>query len=145
RRCILGRQTGGHAGYIARIREHVLRKAAVLRIAAELRPGARSLPARQAMLAMTARRPEPWYADAVAFLYDRHSRSGSGDDPDGLVARDERKCGLERPIAACGMEVGVAHAAGLGLHQDLTGSRRGDVPLAQHQRLPELFDDSGVL
>ena len=93
---------------------------------------------------MAAGRVEPRHADAVAFLHDRHARSDGGDAPDAFMAGNERERGLHRPVAVCGVEIGVADAAGLGLDQDLAGAGRGNVPLPQDQRLSELFDDGGV-
>ena len=52
--------------------------------------------------------------------------------------------GLHRPVAARGMEIGVADAAGLGLDQNLAGLGRGDVPFLKHQRLAELLDNRGL-
>lgn len=42
------------------------------------------------------------------------------------------------------MQVGVADTAGLGLDQDLPRTGRGDVDLAQDQRLSKMLDDGGV-
>jgi hypothetical protein len=44
--------------------------------------------------------------------------------------------------AAGGMQVCVTHATSFGLDQNLTWSGCGDLPLAQHQRLAKLFDNS---
>jgi hypothetical protein len=42
------------------------------------------------------------------------------------------------------MEIGVAHAACLGLDQDLVFPGRGDVPFLKHQGLSELLDNRGM-
>jgi hypothetical protein len=93
---------------------------------------------------MTTRRIEPGHADPVALLHDRHARSNGDYQPDGLVAGNERKRGLHWPVAVRGMEIGVANAAGLGLHQDLARPGRGNVQLLKHQGLSELLDNRGV-
>ena len=119
-------------GDVIRVGEDVLGKAAVLGIAAELRLGTHSLPPRQAILAMTAGRIEPGHADPVALLHACHARSNGGDQPDALVARNEWECGLHWPVAMRGMEIGVAHATGLGIDHDLAHPGRGDVPFLKH-------------
>jgi hypothetical protein len=116
-------------GDVARVGEEVFREAAVPRVAAELCLGTDGLPGRQAILAVATGRVEPGHPDAVALLDDRHPRSRGDDPSDALMARNERERGLERPVAARGMKIGVAHAAGLGLDQDLASSRRGNIPL----------------
>ena len=77
---------------------------------------------------MTARRVEPGHADAVAFFDDRDARADGGDKSDGLMTRNERQLGLQRPVAMRGMKIGVAHAAGLGLDQDLARARETGCP-----------------
>jgi hypothetical protein len=42
------------------------------------------------------------------------------------------------------MQIGVANAAGFGLHQDLAGAGAGDLELPHHQRFAELLDDGGM-
>ena len=96
------------------------------------------------MLAMTASRVEPGHADAVAFFDDLDARADRGDTADGLMTRDERQLGLQRPVAGRGMKVGVAHAAGLGLDQDLAGAGCRDIDLPDHQRLAEMLDERGL-
>ena len=48
------------------------------------------------------------------------------DDADALVAGDERRRRLDRPVAVGGVDVGVAQAARLDADQDLAGSGLGD-------------------
>src|SRR5450432_2306975 len=131
-------------GDVIRVCQEVFGKAAILRITAELRFRAHRFPGRQAILAMTTRRVEPWHTDPVAFLHNRYSRSDGGDQPDGFVARNEWKRGLEWPIAMRGMEIGVANTAGLRLDQDLARLGRGYVKLPKHQRLSELLNNRGL-
>jgi hypothetical protein len=89
---------------------------------------------------MATGRIEPGHADPVALLHEGHARSDRSNEADSLVARNEGQRGLHRPVAPRGMEIRVAHAAGLGFHQDLARPWHGDVPFPEHQRLPELFD-----
>jgi hypothetical protein len=42
------------------------------------------------------------------------------------------------------VQIGVAHAAGLGLDQDLARTGRRDVDFFENQRLAERFDDRGL-
>jgi hypothetical protein len=115
-------------GNVIWIGEEVFGKTAVPGVAAELRLRAHRLPARQAVLAVTTRRVEPRHPDPVALLHNCHARSNGSDQTDRLMARNERECRLHRPVAVGRMEIGVADAAGLGFHQDLACSGRGNVP-----------------
>jgi len=96
------------------------------------------------MLAVAAGRVEPGHPDTVALLYDRYPRADGGDQTDPLVAGNERRHRLHRPVAVGGMKIGVADATGLGLDQNLTGTRSGNVEIAERQGLAELLDDGGV-
>ena len=131
-------------GDVVRIGDDVFGKAAVLGVSAELGFRAHRLPCRQAIFAVSAGRVEPGHAHAIARLHRGHARADGGYQADAFVARRERRLGLHRPVAFCGMEVGVAYAAGLGLDQDLARSGRGNVVLPEHQGLAELLDDGGV-
>ena len=72
-------------------------------------------------------------ADALAHLLD---------DAATLVAQHGR--GVARGVGAGGgVEVGVADAAGLQAHQNLTGSRLGQLHLLHLERLPELLEHRG--
>ena len=77
------------------------------------------------MLAVAARGIEPGDADAVAFLDVRDAGAHRGDVAHTLVARDEWRCGLDRPVAVGGMQVGVTHAARRDLDEDLAGPGLG--------------------
>ena len=70
-RGLFGVKARRYVGDVIRIGDEMLRKAAIPRIAAELRLGADRLPGRQAMLAVTAGRVEPWHADTIALLDNR--------------------------------------------------------------------------
>jgi hypothetical protein len=60
------------------------------------------------------------------------------------MTRREGKLGLQRPIAGRGVKVGVAHAAGLGLDQDLARAGCRDINLHEHQRLAEMLDERSL-
>ena len=130
RRGLLGAEAGGHMRDIIRIGENVLGEATVLGVAAELRLRAYRLPGRQAMLAMTAGRIEPRHAHTVTLFDDRHARPNGGDQSDALMAGNEGKRRLQRPVALGGMKIGVAYPAGLGLDKDLARSDGRDIDLA---------------
>src|SRR5665213_548075 len=109
--------------------------------AAELRLWTYGLPSRKTILAMAARRVKPGHAYPVALLNDRYARSDGADHSDSLMAGHKRECWLHRPVAMRRMEIGVAHAASLGLHQNLPRTGRGDVHFSKRQRFAELLDD----
>jgi hypothetical protein len=48
------------------------------------------------------------------------------------MARNEREFGLYRPVAVPGMNIGVAHATGLSLDQNLPWARRRNVQFLKH-------------
>jgi hypothetical protein len=62
--------------------------------------------------------------------------------PHALVYGDERRLGLDRPVAASGMDVGVAQLARL--DADLIGSQLGMWNLLEGQRLLEATDDGSA-
>ncbi len=134
----------GDVGYIVRVGEDVLGEAAILGIASESCIRAYGLPSSEAILAVAAGRVEPGHAHTVAFFYDGDAGAHRSDNPDRLMAWNEGWGGLERPIAVRRMDVCMADTAGFSLDDDLTRPRSGHVPLAQHQRLAELFDDRRV-
>jgi hypothetical protein len=72
---------------------------------------AERLAARVAVPAVSAGETEPRDGDPVA-LTDLLAGAGPErlDDPDALVARDQRQVGLDRPVAVRGVDVGVAEA-----------------------------------
>jgi hypothetical protein len=63
------------------------------------------------------------------------------EDADALVPWDERQCGLDRPVAASGVDVGVTQAAGLDPHEHLTVPRLGHGPLNDLQWTVEARHD----
>jgi len=62
------------------------------------------------------------------------------DQADRFMAGNKRKRGLQGPVPVSSMEIGVADAARLRLDHDLSNSRSGYVPLAKHERFPELLN-----
>ena len=93
------------------------------------------------MIAAAARVAEPGHGDAVA---DRHLRDAGAellDDADALVAGDEGRRRLDRPVAVRRMDVGVAETRRLDPDEDVAraGNRRLD--LLEPQRLGERVHD----
>ena len=123
---------------IVGVRQHVFGEAAVHRIAGVLLGVAQGLPARQAVLAVAAGGVQPGHPDPVALLDRRDAGAECGDGADALVARDEGRRGLDRPVAVRGVQVGVAHARGHDLDQDLARARLGHRHRLDRQRLLEL-------
>ena len=68
---------------------------------------------------------EPGHADAVAFLHVRDAGAHGDDMTDALMARDEGRLRLDRPVAVDRVQVRVADAARRDLDEDLTGARVG--------------------
>lgn len=62
---------------------------------------------------------------------------------DALVAGNERRCRLDRPIAVGRMDVGMANAARGDADQDLAGTNLGNGDFADFERCAERVDDSG--
>ncbi len=139
-RCRLGgREAIRNVRDVRRVGENVLGKAAILCVAAELRVRAHRLPRLQTILAMAAGRVEPRHTHAIAILHQRHACAHLGHAANRLMPRDERQRWLQGPVTGGGMQVRMTHAAGLGLHDDLTRAHRWHSPLAQNQRLAKLF------
>ena len=141
RRDVSERNVRRHMSDIVWIRYDVFGEAAVYGVAGVLLLRAQRLPASQAMPAVAARRIEPRNADAVAFLDMRDARADGGDMADALVARDEWRLGLDRPIAVRRVQVRVADAARRDLDKDLAGLWARHRYLLNNQRLIELTDD----
>jgi len=74
----------------------------------------------------------------------RHARAERGDLAHALVAGDERRGRLDRPVAVGGVQVGVADAAGVDPGDDLARSRRRDGNLADVERRTEPGHDRGL-
>ena len=108
---------------------HVLRRLAV------------GLPARDAVAAVPAGVSEPRQRDAVADRDGRVALTELRDDADPFVPGDERHLGLDRPLAAGGVDVGVAQAGCLDPDQDLAGARGGDGHVPNLQGCAQLGND----
>src|ERR1700733_1550512 len=127
RRGVEGVDARGDLYDVAGVGGGVLAEGAVDRVAHHLLLVAQSLPAVHAVVAAAARVAEPGHRDAVtkadlvSAVADSVLASRKlGDDADPLVAGDERRRGLDRPIAVRSVDVGVAQAARLDLHAHLT-------------------------
>jgi len=93
---------------VAAVRLHVLGQAAVDRVAGVLLLEAERLPAGDAVIAGAACVAQPGHRHAVADRDLGHTRAEVLDDADPLVAGDERRRRLDRPVAVGGVDVGVA-------------------------------------
>src|SRR5213075_1427530 len=103
--------------HVVRISKGVFREAAIDGIARVLLRIAQSFPGREAMLAMTACRVQPGHADSVAFLHCGYAPANGGDSPNAFMTGNERRGGLDRPVAIYGMQVRVADTACFDLHE----------------------------
>ena len=126
---------------IGGVDEHVAAEAAVDGVAAVLLALAQCLPAGAAVLARAARRPQPRVADFVADLEILDAFAERDDGAVALVAGDERRLRLDRPITVCGMQIGVADAGGLQFDQRLAVARRWQVEFFDLQWCAEFGDD----
>src|SRR4051794_39237554 len=128
---------------VVRIGQHILGVSAVDGVARVLLLVAQRFPSAEAMLAVSARGVEPWHADAIAFFHMRDTIADGGDIPDAFVARNERQCRFDRPVAVGGVQVRVADARGLYIDENLSapGLRYGD--FFDAQRRAEFMYDSG--
>ncbi len=129
---------------VVRVGQHVLGKTAVAAISAKHGVRADRLPRCQTILAVPASRMQPRDADAVAFLHDGDAGTECHDASDGFVSGHERKRRLERPVARGRMHVRMAHAARLGLHEDLARAGRRNGDFSENERFAERFDDRGL-
>ena len=124
--------------------EHVLAEGAVDAVARVLLLLAQGLPAGGAELALAAGREEPGVPDELADVQVRDALAEGDDLADALVAGDERRRRLDRPVAVSRVEVGVADPAGDELDQRLAGSGDGDGEVLDGQPAAELLDDCCV-
>ena len=131
RRGVEGVDAGGDLDDVARVGGRVLAERAVERVAHVLLLEAERLPARHAVVAGAAGVAEPRHRDAVAERDLGDAGAELDDDADALVAGDERRRRLDRPVAVGGVDVGVAQARRLDLDADLPG---GEVQRAAPSR-----------
>ncbi|MNQ98330.1 hypothetical protein D3C85_1140150 [compost metagenome] len=144
RRNLLEANVGGQVADEVRVGHHIFREAAVDRIAGVLLLVAQGLPTAEAMPAMAAGGVEPGHANAIPFLDVLDPGADARDVADALMARNEGRVRLDRPVALGRVQVGVADAGGLDLHLDHAGARRGDRGVLDHQGLAELTHDGGL-
>ncbi|MNP53184.1 hypothetical protein D3C76_1476350 [compost metagenome] len=95
------------------------------------------------MPAMAAGGIEPGHPDAVAFLDAGDAGAHCRDVAHAFVAGNEGQARLHRPVAFGGMQVGVADAGGLDLHQDLPGAGQGKLHFLDPQRFAQGVDHRG--
>ena len=130
---------------VARVADRVLGEGAVERVAHVLLLQAERLAPAVAVAAHATGVAEPRQRDAHPRLQPVH-RAGaqSLDHPDAFVAGDERRRRLDRPLAARGVDVGMAEPARLHAHEHLAGARHGNGQVLDLQRAIERADDSGL-
>lgn len=123
--------------------QHVVGEPAIDRIAGVQLAFAQRLPSTEAVRAVTASGVEPRHADPVAFLHVGHALAHSGDKAHAFVARDKGRLGLYRPVAFCGVEVGVTHTGGLNGNLDHAGLDLGNRNFLDPQWLAKGAHDGG--
>src|SRR6478735_860223 len=131
-----------HVGDVVGVGDGVFRVAAVATVAGVDLLLAEGFPAVHAVVAVAARAAEPGQGDPISDGDVLDAVADTLDDADALVARDERQRGLDRPVAVCGVDVGVAQAGGLDPDQNLTCLRNRFVELPDGQALGEVGDHS---
>lgn len=99
--------------------DHILGEPSVDIVSAAQLRRAERLPARQALVAATARPVQPRHSNSVADRHVHDTLAESDDQPDGLVPWNPRQRRLVRPVAVYGVQVGVTDAAGADLDEDL--------------------------
>jgi len=124
------------------IGKNVFGEAAVPRVAGVLLFLTQCLRAAQTVLAIATGGIEPGDADSVAFLHVPHARADGDDVAHALMTRDKRWRRLDRPVAVCGVEVGVANARRGDLDEDLSRADFRCRHFFDRQRLAE-FTDNG--
>jgi hypothetical protein len=118
--------------------DHIFSETAITAIAGVMLVLAHGLPTGLAIFAAHAGIVQPRNADGVAWLEIRDARAKRSYNACNLVAWNEGKRRLHRPIAFSGMQVGMADAAGHHLDQDLSRTRHRHGYVLYHQRLAEL-------
>ena len=135
----------GDAHDVAGVADRVLGEAAVDRVAHVLLRFAERLAPAIAISAVATGIAEPRQRDAHTDLDSvAVARTDALDDPDPLVAWDERRRRLDRPVALGGMDVGVAQPTGLDPDEDLLRARLGHGTVLDDERLVEAANDGGL-
>ena len=104
---------------------------------------AEGLPAADAVAALSAGGPQPGDRDPVADGPGGDTGAELLDVADAFVAGGERRYRFDRPVAVCGVNVGVAEPAGLHPHQNLARARLGDGQILNLQGGVEVGHDGG--
>src|SRR5262245_49802897 len=86
---------------------------------------------------------QPRNAHAITFFHVFHAGGDRADEADSLVARNEWRLRLERPIAICRMQVCMAHAGSHDLDEDAARYDFGHWHFLDSQRFVEGIDDRG--
>ncbi|MGY4623547.1 hypothetical protein ACVWY3_001303 [Bradyrhizobium sp. USDA 4486] len=123
--------------------DDIFGEAAVHAVAGVVLVLAQRLPAGLAIFASHARIVQPGDTDGIADPQTLHAGPERGDDAGSLMAGNEGRHRLHRPVAVGGVQVGVADAARFDLDQDLARTGLRHRHILDHQRLAELFDDGG--
>ena len=109
----------GHRDHVAGVGRGVLAEGSVERVAHVLLLEAQRLAAGDAVVAGATGVAEPWHRHALAERHLGDAGAELAHDADALVAGNEGRCGLDRPVAVGGVDVGVAEPRCLHLHPDL--------------------------
>ena len=132
---------GGQAADVIGIGDHIFGEGAVNRVPGVLLRLAQRFPAGPAVGAVPTGGVQPWNADPVVLAQVCHAGADGRHVPHTLMARDERKGRLHRPIAADRMQIGPTHPAGSDLHKHLAGAWLRDRHTLDCQRFAEVADD----
>lgn len=122
----------------------VLGEGAVDRVTAVLLLQAEGLPAGNTVIAVPAGLTEPSDRHTVTDLHMVDSLSLGLDDSDPLMAGNERRIRLDRPVTSSGVDVGVAQSAGLHPDHDLLDIGARDFTLLDLHRLGEVRHDRSL-
>jgi hypothetical protein len=128
---------GRQMAHIVGIGQCVVGKAAVDRIAGIGLRLAQGFPAAYAVAAEAAGAVKPGHAHAIAFLDMLDVLAHRRHIAHALVAGNEGRMRLDRPVAFGCMQIGVADAGSSDLDQDLIVCRSGHRHFFNRERLPE--------
>lgn len=128
---------------VVRVSDAVLSKSTVDAVTSVLLLGAKSLPTRVAVLAVTASAVQPRNTDEVANLDVLNLSTSLNNTADTLVTGGEGESGLNGPVTLPGVVISTADTSVSDSDENLFRTRLGDGNLLNLQRLTELGDDSG--
>ena len=129
---------------IVRRADGVFSEAAIHGVAAHVLGFAQRLPAGSAKLAPAARIVQPGRADRIAFLEPDDSGTDGRHNTGALMAGNEGRFRLDRPVACGGMQIGMTDAGGDDFDENFTPPRRRDWNFFDFQRLSEFVDHCGL-